>query len=694
MSELENIGRYKIKKRLGHGGMATVYHAYDPQFGRDVAIKVLPPESLDNPMMQARFEREARTIASLEHPAIVPVYDFGQENGQPYLVMRLMTGGTLVARLQQGPLATSEVARILERIGSALDEAHKRGVIHRDLKPGNILFDQYGDAYLSDFGIVRLTTSQTDLTGAGSLGTPGYMSPEQIQGEGVDNRTDIYALGVIAFEMLTGKPPFAADSPAMVLVKQMTEPLPRIGAIKPDLSSQYDDVFERTLSREPTERPATAGELIELLVAAAHSSRQAAELLAAAARSAVRQEPAVPRPMAAAGAPATTEPPESDAPEEITTPISPAGQLASKRRRPLTLWLLGAGVVLVVVVSGLLLLNLLNRRDNQVADQATATERPEMTAFVSEPEAGTPVLALVPSQTPLPIPGSTQLAPSPTEGMLAGASGAAANGLCGTPVTSDLTLTADLYCPDGDGLVIGADGITVDLGGFTVSGEDVIGTVGILVHGFQDVIIINGTVRGFHIGVIIETNPSTLRTASATVSNIHATENLNIGFLTTSEPGILPSTSTLTNNIASYNGDAGIYFNKGTFTASRNIARDNGAHGIVAHGSAGTLDRDQAFNNAFDGVTVVDFDDAGAIHHGILTAESVLSHHNGGPGFAIGGSPGSDGAEATLVKNRALYNDGPGYACALAHATSGSGNLAVGNAGGATDGACSFPTTP
>ncbi|MFZ0544523.1 MAG: protein kinase, partial [Candidatus Promineifilaceae bacterium] len=402
MSDLEKIGRYKIKGVIDRGGMATVYQAYDPRFRRDVAIKVLPREFLDKPTMRARFEREARTIAGLEHPAIVPVHDFGEEDGQPYLVMRLMTGGTLAARLQKGPLPPSEAAQILERMGSALDEAHKQNVIHRDLKPGNILFDKFGDAYLSDFGIVRVTTSQTDLTGAGSLGTPGYMSPEQIQGEEVDGRTDIYALGVIAFEMLTGKPPFVADSPAMVLIKQMTEPLPRIGKIMPDLSSDYDDVFERTLSKEPTERPATASELTALLVAAAQASKQAADLLAAAVQPTGRLEPDVSKPTAASDVPTTIEPPESGASMEITTPISPVEQLKSKHRRPITRWLPGAVVLFVMVLFGLFVLNLLNHRNGQALGQATATGQPEMTANSTQTGEPTPSPTALPQSSPVP----------------------------------------------------------------------------------------------------------------------------------------------------------------------------------------------------------------------------------------------------------------------------------------------------
>ncbi|MDW8327943.1 MAG: serine/threonine-protein kinase, partial [Anaerolineales bacterium] len=190
----ERIGRYKIKGELGRGGMATVFHGFDTRFKLEVAIKVLPREFLHDPAFHARFEREAQTIAALEHPAIVPVYDFGEEDGQPYIVMRLMTGGTLNDRLRRGPLTLAEAARIVNALAPALDEAHARGIIHRDLKPGNILFDRRGDPYISDFGIAKLSDSSAAFTGSGVLGTPAYMSPEQARGErDVDGRSDIYS---------------------------------------------------------------------------------------------------------------------------------------------------------------------------------------------------------------------------------------------------------------------------------------------------------------------------------------------------------------------------------------------------------------------------------------------------------------------------------------------------------------------
>ncbi len=345
----QQIGRYKIKSELGRGGMATVYHGYDPRFERDVAVKVLPREFLHDVTFHARFKREARTIAALDHPAVVPVHDFGEEDGQPYLVMRLMTGGTLSDRLAQGPMPTAEIAKIMQRLSSALDEAHRRGIIHRDLKPGNILFDRYGEAYLSDFGIARLAEGQATLTGThGAVGTPGYMSPEQIQGEQVDGRSDIYALGIVIFEMLTGRKPFEADSPAMVMVKQMTEPAPRLHDIKPDLPVGYGPVVERTLAKNKDDRPSTASEVARMLAAASQATLQAADMLSAAAELSAAQETTTAP--AREPLPPTMEKESVQYTEVIPPPVSK--EEPARRRVPLLAIVAGGLAILVIVALG------------------------------------------------------------------------------------------------------------------------------------------------------------------------------------------------------------------------------------------------------------------------------------------------------------------------------------------------------
>ncbi len=261
-----NIDRYEVRGEIGRGGMATVLKGYDPRFKRDVAIKLLPREFLHDPQFRARFQREAQTIAALEHPAIVPVYDFGDADGQLYLVMRLMTGGSLADRLEKGPLSITETARIFERLAPALDSAHALGIIHRDLKPANILFDQWNNPYLSDFGIAKLVAgSSTALTATGGLvGTPAYMSPEQVRGvDALDGRSDIYAMGVILFQMLTGKLPYNANTPIGLAFMHVTEPVPNILDSNTSLPHAYQSVIEQAMAKERGARPRTTVELAD-----------------------------------------------------------------------------------------------------------------------------------------------------------------------------------------------------------------------------------------------------------------------------------------------------------------------------------------------------------------------------------------------------------------------------------------------
>ncbi len=261
------IGRYDIKGELGRGGMATVYRAYDPRFKREVALKILPREFLHSPTFKARFEREAQTIASLEHSAIVPVYDYGEENDQPYLVMRLMTGGSLADRLANGPLSLAETANIFSRLAPALDRAHALGIVHRDLKPGNILFDSDGHPFISDFGLAKLTQqSNTQLSGTGVMGTPAYMSPEQARGDKqIDGRADLYAMGAILYHMLAGQTPYHSDTPIGLAFKHIMEPPPRLLDIRPDLPPALDGVIAQAMAKDPAQRFASANGLLTAL---------------------------------------------------------------------------------------------------------------------------------------------------------------------------------------------------------------------------------------------------------------------------------------------------------------------------------------------------------------------------------------------------------------------------------------------
>jgi len=262
----EKIGIYEIKSELGRGGMATVYRGYDPRFEREVAVKVLPPELLHaDPQFRARFEREAKIIAKLEHPSIVPVYDVGEENNQPYFVMRFMNGGSLSDRIKAGIMKVENAAKILDQIAPGLDEAHAKGFVHRDLKPSNILFDGKGIPYISDFGIAKISQGSGTMTGSGIIGTPAYMSPEQATGDPVDGRADVYALGIILFEMLTGKQPYEADTPMAVAIKHVTDPVPRILTVNPNLPADMDLIIQKAMAKDRNDRFSTAVEMVQTL---------------------------------------------------------------------------------------------------------------------------------------------------------------------------------------------------------------------------------------------------------------------------------------------------------------------------------------------------------------------------------------------------------------------------------------------
>ncbi len=257
------FGRYEIRQELGRGGMAQVYLAYDPTFRRQVAVKVLPLHYLENPLLRARFEREARLIATIEHPAIVPVYDFGEQDGQLYLVMRYMSGGSLVSLIRQGPFSLSKASEMLSLLAPALDAVHARGIVHRDLKPGNILLDSFGNPALSDFGIAHFSEATVDLTGAAVIGTPAYMSPEQVRAEiALDGRSDIYSLGIILYEMLTGRQPYQAATPMSIAMRHLTDPVPEIRRHRPDLPVTLQSVLDRALAKDRDQRYPRAADLV------------------------------------------------------------------------------------------------------------------------------------------------------------------------------------------------------------------------------------------------------------------------------------------------------------------------------------------------------------------------------------------------------------------------------------------------
>ncbi len=329
------VNGYQIEGVIGRGGMATVYRAVQVSMDRVVAMKVLPRQFVDDETYIQRFNREVQIVSTLEHRCIVPVYDYGETERQPYIVMRYMPHGSIEALLLENPVPLDRTVDIIQQIAPALDYAHSKNVLHRDLKPSNILLDDGGGAFITDFGIARILGegASSTITTQGVVGTPAYMSPEQAQGLRLDARSDLYSLGVMVFEMLTGRRPFESDTPYGVAVMQVTTPPPSPRSINPGISSAVESVIYKALSKRPEQRYRSAVDLAAALAQAATGTPDKA------GQTVVAQPQPQPAQTAPTVVPQTFTPPPFSAP--ANQPPSRADQSAwlpavqqQQRRRP------------------------------------------------------------------------------------------------------------------------------------------------------------------------------------------------------------------------------------------------------------------------------------------------------------------------------------------------------------------------
>ena len=351
------LGPYQILDQIGRGGMATVFKAYQPALERQVAVKVLPEFFAAEPGFKERFHREAVAVARFQHPNILTVYDHGEQEGVAYIVNEYIEGGTLQQR-SGSALEVGEVVRLLEPVAAALDYAHRRGILHRDVKPSNILIREDGTPVLGDFGLARMLDSKARLTLTGTvIGTPEYMSPEECAGLGSTPASDQYSLAVVAFELLTGRVPFEAETPAAVIIAQISSPLPHPRQLNPALSPAVESALLKALAREPGDRFATCLDFVKALASG--------------------PTPAVP--VAAAMAPSPA--PAVSRAATLGPPARPG------RRRPLTVLI--AGLLLAAAAAAIIGALALSRAP---ARSATGTS------------ARSPSAPVTPSSTPIPLP--------------------------------------------------------------------------------------------------------------------------------------------------------------------------------------------------------------------------------------------------------------------------------------------------
>jgi tRNA A-37 threonylcarbamoyl transferase component Bud32 len=371
----ENVGPYRIISQLGQGGMATVYKAYHASLDRYVAVKVLHAAFKEDPTFTARFAREARVLAKLEHNNIVPIYDFAEHGGDPYLVMKYVEGDTLKARMSQGVLANDEILKVVEAVGNGLSYAHKQGILHRDIKPSNVIITHDGQYYLSDFGLARIASAgESTLSQDTMLGTPNYISPEQAKGvRDLDARTDIYSFGVLIYEMVVGRVPFSGDTPFAIIHDHIYTPLPLPTKVNPSVPEDVERVLLKALAKDRDDRFADASALVAAFNQAITQSPSASMVTPGAAAAAA----VLP---VASSASITSKAPDAAPTVQSTKPVE------QKPKSKTWMWIAGGvGGLVVFAIIGLIAFNAI-RSFNQGGNRQTQAARAATNVALGTPQ--------------------------------------------------------------------------------------------------------------------------------------------------------------------------------------------------------------------------------------------------------------------------------------------------------------------
>ena len=397
----ENIGPYRIIEQLGQGGMATVYKAYHASLDRYVAIKVLHPAFNEDNTFEIRFQREARVVARLEHPNIVPVYDYAEHEHRPYLVMKFIEGDTLKAYMSKGPLSSDDIRKIVDAVGSALAYAHQQGILHRDIKPSNVLVATDGQMYLADFGLARIAQAgESTLSSDSIMGTPQYISPEQAMGKkDLDAGTDIYSFGVMLYEMVVGQVPFSADTPFSIIHDHIYSPLPLPRTVNPNVPETVERVLLKALAKDRLDRYEDVTTMVEAFKDAWEEA--GIPMQGTMVRLALKKE----KTASGAKSQPQPEPTKMAAKSESTKVAEKAGIAepapAAKKKRSPVLWISAGAVIILCLAFGLYA-----RNNRLFARWINASNPPKPTATV---------MAVAPTPKPPepgPLPTFTPAAPA------------------------------------------------------------------------------------------------------------------------------------------------------------------------------------------------------------------------------------------------------------------------------------------